>query len=88
MWKDQKKVDVAARELRMTAADMLDLRVADRVIDEPPGGAHRDPASAARAVSEVVTDALSELSAMTVADRLNARYNKFRRMGSFLDAKG
>jgi acetyl-CoA carboxylase carboxyl transferase subunit alpha len=88
LWKDQKKVDVAARELRMTAADMADLGVADRVIDEPPGGAHRDPAAAARAVSQAVSDALSELSAMSVADRLAARYNKFRRMGSFLDAKG
>jgi acetyl-CoA carboxylase carboxyl transferase subunit alpha len=88
LWKDQKKVDVAARELKMTAADMADLGVADRVIDEPPGGAHRDPESAARAVSEAVTDALIELSGLSVAARLQARYNKFRRMGSFLDAKG
>jgi acetyl-CoA carboxylase carboxyl transferase subunit alpha len=88
LWKDQKKVDIAARELKMTAADMADLGVADRVIDEPPGGAHRDPEAAARAVSEAVTDALGELSGMSVAARLQARYNKFRRMGSFLDAKG
>jgi acetyl-CoA carboxylase carboxyl transferase subunit alpha len=88
LWKDQKKVDIAARELKMTAADMADLGVADRVIDEPPGGAHRDPEAAARAVSEAVTDALTELAGMSVAARLQARYNKFRRMGSFLDAKG
>ncbi len=88
LWKDQKKVDVAARELKMTAADMAELGVADRVIEEPPGGAHRDPEAAARTVAETLGESLAELSAMSVAERLSARYNKFRRMGSFLDAKG
>jgi acetyl-CoA carboxylase carboxyl transferase subunit alpha len=88
LWKDQKKVDIAARELKMTAADMAELGVADRVIDEPPGGAHRDPDAAARTVGEAVSDAIADLLPMSVAARLDARYNKFRRMGSFLDAKG
>jgi acetyl-CoA carboxylase carboxyl transferase subunit alpha len=87
LWKDQKKVETAARELKMTAADMLDLGIADRVIPEPPGGAHRDPEAAARAVSDAIGDALSELAPLTVAARLEARYNKFRRMGSFLDSR-
>jgi acetyl-CoA carboxylase carboxyl transferase subunit alpha len=87
LWKDQKKVETAARELKMTAADMLDLGVADRVIPEPPGGAHRDPEAAARAVGDAISDALSELVPLTVAARLDARYNKFRRMGSFLDSR-
>jgi acetyl-CoA carboxylase carboxyl transferase subunit alpha len=88
LWKDQKKVDVAARELKMTAADMAELGVADRVIEEPPGGAHRNPELAAQKVGDAIAEALSELSPMSVAARLEARYNKFRRMGSFLDAKG
>ena len=87
LWKDQKKVEVAARELKMTAADMADLGVADRVIVEPPGGAHRDPEAAAVSVGDAIADALSELVPLGVAARLDARYNKFRRMGSFLDNK-
>jgi acetyl-CoA carboxylase carboxyl transferase subunit alpha len=85
LWKDQKKVETAASEMKMTAGDMLELGVADRLIAEPPGGAHRDPAAAAAAVGEAIGQALDELGRQPVAARLEARYAKYRRIGAFLE---
>jgi acetyl-CoA carboxylase carboxyl transferase subunit alpha len=86
LWKDQKKVETAARELKMTAADMLELGVADRILSEPPGGAHRDPDAAIATVGDALVQALAELAALTPEARLEARYAKFRRIGSYLEA--
>jgi acetyl-CoA carboxylase carboxyl transferase subunit alpha len=85
LWKDQKKVELAAREMKMTAPDLVELGVADRVIDEPAGGAHRDPDGVAERVATAITDELSQLSGLSPATRLEQRYAKFRRMGSFLE---
>ena len=88
LWKDQKKVETAASEMKMTASDLLDLGVADSVIAEPPGGAHRDPELAAQKVGEAIAHELAELRALSPAARLEQRYQKFRKMGSFLESGG
>jgi acetyl-CoA carboxylase carboxyl transferase subunit alpha len=85
LWKDQKKVETAAAQLKMTAADLHELGIADRVLDEPPGGAHRDPDLAARTVGDAIADELEALDRLSPAERLEARYQKFRRMGAFQD---
>ena len=86
LWKDQKKVETAAREMKMTANDLHELRIADVIVQEPAGGAHRDPEAAADAVGEAVWRELAAVSALTVDARLEARYGKFRRMGAFLES--
>jgi acetyl-CoA carboxylase carboxyl transferase subunit alpha len=86
LWKDQKKVETAAREMKMTASDLLELGIADSVIQEPAGGAHRDPEAAADAVGEAIGRELSAVAALSPTKRLEARYAKFRRMGSFLES--
>ena len=86
LWKDQKKVETAAREMKMTASDLADLGIADVVVQEPAGGAHRDPEAAADAVGEAVWRELSTVAALPADKRLEARYQKFRRMGSFLES--
>jgi acetyl-CoA carboxylase carboxyl transferase subunit alpha len=85
LWKDQKQVETAAGAMRMTAQDLVELGVADSVITEPAGGAHRDPEAAADAVAEVIGRELETLSALSPAARTEQRYEKFRRMGSFLE---
>jgi acetyl-CoA carboxylase carboxyl transferase subunit alpha len=85
LWKDQKQVETAARELKMTAQDLVELRVADRVIGEPAGGAHRDPDLAARMVADAIATDLEELRAASLDDLLESRYSKFRRMGAFAE---
>ncbi len=86
LWKDQKKVETAAREMKMTASDLLELGIADSIIQEPAGGAHRDPEAAADAVGEAVARELALVGALSKDKRLEARYQKFRRMGSFLES--
>lgn len=85
LWKNQNKVEQAAAEMRMTANDLVELGVADRVVHEPPGGAHRDHDAAAAAVGDAIGAALAEVAALPVEQRLALRYEKFRRMGAFLE---
>jgi acetyl-CoA carboxylase carboxyl transferase subunit alpha len=83
LWKDQKAIETAARELRLSARDLHELGIADRVIEEPDGGAHRSPQSAAQRVGDAIEAALAEVGALTVERRLSNRYAKFRAMGAF-----
>jgi len=84
LWKDGSKADEAALRLRITAPELLHLKVVDRIIEEPVGGAHRDPANAARFVDEAIGDALSELSQKTASELVQDRYNRFRALGAFV----
>ncbi|HXU73819.1 MAG TPA: acetyl-CoA carboxylase carboxyltransferase subunit alpha [Polyangia bacterium] len=86
LWKDQKKVEIAAREMKMTASDLVELGIADGIVQEPAGGAHRDADAAADAVGETIARELAAVAALSPAKRLEARYQKFRRMGSFLES--
>ena len=86
LWKDQKKVETAAREMKMTASDLVELGVADSIVQEPAGGAHRDPEAVADAVGEAVARELDVVAALSREAMLQQRYEKFRRMGSFLES--
>jgi acetyl-CoA carboxylase carboxyl transferase subunit alpha len=82
LWRDPtKKVDAAAA-LKITAPDLFALGVIDEIIAEPVGGAHTNPALAAALVDVALHRALTEVAAMDVQTRLDARYAKFRKMGS------
>ena len=65
LWQDQKKVEAAAREMKMTATDLAELGIADEIVQEPAGGAHRDPEAAADAVGEAVARELSTVAALS-----------------------
>ena len=86
LWKDQKKVETAAREMKMTASDLVELGVADSIVQEPAGGAHRDPEAVADAVGEAIARELDAVAALSRDKMLAERYEKFRRMGSFLES--
>jgi acetyl-CoA carboxylase carboxyl transferase subunit alpha len=85
LWKDQKKVEDAANAMRMTAPDLQRLGIADSVLPEPLGGAHRDPDLAAERIAACISTDLEALVALPVAELLARRYDKFRRMGAFID---
>jgi acetyl-CoA carboxylase carboxyl transferase subunit alpha len=85
LWKDQKKVETAAEQMKVTAADLHALGVCDRVIAEPVGGAHRDPDGAAERVAEAIVEDLAALSSLPTERLLAERYEKFRKMGAFVD---
>jgi acetyl-CoA carboxylase carboxyl transferase subunit alpha len=81
LWRDPSKKVEAAQALKLTAPDLLKAGIIDEIIPEPIGGAHTDPAAAAVRVDEVLTRTLAEVSGMTSAAMLDARYAKFRGMG-------
>ena len=81
LWRDANKKVEAATALKITAPDMVALGLVDDIIPEPPGGAHNDYDKATALVDQALTEALAQSAAMSVAARLDARYEKFRRMG-------
>jgi len=81
LWRDANKKIEAATALKITAPDMLRLGLVDGIIPEPSGGAHNDYEKASALVGQALLTSLAEVGAMTVAERLDARYEKFRRMG-------
>jgi acetyl-CoA carboxylase carboxyl transferase subunit alpha len=84
LWKDGSKADTAAEAMKMTSSDLLRLKVVDKVIDEPAGGAHQDPDEAARLVSSAIHVALRDLLRMTPDELAEDRYKRFRALGAFL----
>lgn len=81
LWRDANKKVEAATALKITAPDMLQLGLVDGIIPEPAGGAHNDYEKAGALVGQALSTALAEVGAMTIDERLNSRYDKFRRMG-------
>jgi acetyl-CoA carboxylase carboxyl transferase subunit alpha len=82
LWKDGAKADEAAARMKMTAPDLLRLRVVDRVVEEPAGGAHQDHDAAARLVQAAISDALGELEGASGPELVEDRYRRFRSMGA------
>src|SRR5712692_5234040 len=86
MWRDAAKAEVAAVALKITAGDLMELDLIDEIVPEPEGGAHLDPEAAARLLDPVLARSLNELVRLPVPQLLERRYEKFRRMGQFLQA--
>lgn len=86
LWKDgEKGKEVAAESLKLTAPDLSRLGVIDEIVEEPLGGAHRNPQGMAETLKKVVERHLKELEKLNTVELLSLRYEKFRRMGTFID---
>lgn len=85
LWKSHKYAEQAAKALRFTSTDLKSFGVVDDVVQEPLGGAHRDHRQMASRLKVYLTRTLKELSQFSVGDLLEARYEKFRRLGVFLE---
>jgi acetyl-CoA carboxylase carboxyl transferase subunit alpha len=81
LWRDANQAPVAAEALRLTADDLLRLKLIDQIVPEPLGGAQRDKASALQAVSQAVQEALASLDGMDGAALRARRREKFLFMG-------
>jgi acetyl-CoA carboxylase carboxyl transferase subunit alpha len=82
LWRDSNRKVDAAQALKLTSPDLLRFGIIDQIVREPSGGAHTNHDLAARLLDEPLSRALGEVSAMNPADRLEARYRKFRVMGN------
>jgi acetyl-CoA carboxylase carboxyl transferase subunit alpha len=83
MWRDSTKAEIAAEALKITAPDLLELKLIDEIVAEPEGGAHNDHAAAARLLEPVLSRALEELAHLSPDQLVDRRYHKFRNMGRF-----
>ncbi len=85
LWKHRKHAPEAAEALKLTAGDLAKLDLIDEVIPEPLGGAHHNHDAAARNLREVVARHLKELAELPKEALLAQRYEKFRRVGEYLE---
>jgi acetyl-CoA carboxylase carboxyl transferase subunit alpha len=85
LWKDRTAAAKAAAALKITARDLLELKLMDEIVAEPIGGAHTDVAATAENLKAHLLKHLEELLALPVADRLKLRYEKFRAHGHFFE---
>lgn len=83
IWRDSGKAAEAAAALRMTANDLLEFKLIDGIIPEPPEGAHTDHDAAAELLRTGLRQALSEFTGRPAAELVEERYTKFRQMGNF-----
>jgi acetyl-CoA carboxylase carboxyl transferase subunit alpha len=81
LWRDAAEAPAAAEAMRLTADDLLRLKLVDQVVAEPLGGAHRDKAAALLAVGQAVQDALTGLIPLDAATLRARRREKFLAMG-------
>ena len=82
---DERKAEAAAA-MKMTAPEIMRLGVIDEIIPEAPGGAHRDPDLTARYLADAIRRCLAELMPLSSTVLKNRRYDKYRRMGAFVEA--
>lgn len=83
LWKDGSRAEDAANALRLGTSELTALGVADEILPEPIGGAHRDKAAAAETLREAVDRHFTELEALSVDELMAARRAKYRELGSY-----
>ena len=82
LWRTGERAADAAAAMRVTAQDLLQLNVIDRIVPEPMGGAHRDPAAASQALGAAISEELDALSGVPAKDLLHRREERFLAIGN------
>ena len=85
LWKNQEKVKEAAEALKLTSDHLQSLGMIDRVINEPPGGAHRNPETMADELKRVLYEELDYLEHIDPRTLVENRFNKYKKIGHFLE---
>jgi len=87
LWRSWDHKEDAARALKLAASDLIEFDVIDEIIDEPVGGAHRDPENTYAAVGAAIAGALKELDQIDISALLNERLEKYDALGAFETAE-
>ena len=85
LWKSHDYAPQAARALKITSKHLHEMGVVDDVVEEPLGGAHRDHYQMAARLKMYLTKTLRELQKLPMEELVNQRYEKFRRIGPYID---
>jgi acetyl-CoA carboxylase carboxyl transferase subunit alpha len=87
LWRTAEKAPQAAEAMKMTAQDLIELGVIDRIVTEPIGGAHRDPAGAAKSLGEAIAEELDALAGKSAKQLRKLREDRFMAIGAPLRIK-
>jgi acetyl-CoA carboxylase carboxyl transferase subunit alpha len=85
LWKDSGKAEQAAEAMRVASQDLLEMGIADGIIEEPPGGAHRNHDEAARLLKETIIKELAVLKEKAPDVLITERVEKFGKMGAWIE---
>jgi len=83
LYRDSAKAPLAAEAMKVTARDLEQMKIADEIIPEPTGGAHRDPDQMAQTLKTVILKYLDELTQIPTEELVDQRIEKYARMGSW-----
>jgi len=86
LWKSAERAPEAAETLGITAVRLKALGLVDRIVNEPPGGAHRDPRAAAGGLKKALADSLRQVSDVPIENLLKMRYERLMQYGRFEEA--
>ncbi len=87
LWRDSSKAPEAAEALKLTAKDLLDMKIIDGIIPEPPGGAHSNWEEMGRILEKYIIDTLEELSRKKIDELVEERIEKYRNIGVYKEEK-
>jgi acetyl-CoA carboxylase carboxyl transferase subunit alpha len=87
LFRDAGRASQAAEAMKVTAKDLFDMGIADKVIPEPLGGAHRNPEEMAAVLKDVILEELAGLQALTIEELVNRRLDKYSQIGFYDETK-
>ncbi|MCR4292536.1 MAG: acetyl-CoA carboxylase carboxyltransferase subunit alpha [Candidatus Kuenenia sp.] len=85
LWKNGEMAPEAAKKLHLTAKDLLNLGIADEIIPEPSGAAHKDPNKTASTMKSFLLKYLHQLKTIPTDKLIEDRYNRYRKIGKYLE---
>jgi acetyl-CoA carboxylase carboxyl transferase subunit alpha len=85
LWRDSAKAEQAAEALKLTAPHLYEMKIIDKIIEEPEGGAHTDHETTAKRLKSTLLSGLKELLILDLKTLLEQRYQKYRQIGIFSD---
>lgn len=85
LWKNSENAPEAAKALQLTAGDLLRLGVADEIVPEPVGAAHKDPKAMAGILKSHIIRYLGEIKSIPIVNLVEDRYNRYRKIGRYLE---
>ncbi len=86
LWKSAEKAEDAAEAMRITADSLSEFNLVDEVLEEPLGGAHRNPKEAAEVIRNAILKSLDELDGLSVEQLLEERQRRLASFGQFKEA--
>jgi acetyl-CoA carboxylase carboxyl transferase subunit alpha len=85
LWRSWEYKEQAAEALKLTATDLLDQGIIDRIIPEPAGGAHHDPVQSSSTLKDILTDEIKKLKKISIEKLIEKRIDKYSKMGEWVD---